>query len=101
MFFFEELKDEFQEILSITDFTPKHLKHEKIGPRRIQAYGKLRAEKSSTDGYFITIMVYIGSEFRDFKSYLRNFVGLDEDNIQLILKQNVSILVTHEVPPGI
>ena len=39
--------------------------------------------------------------FRDFESYLRIVVGLDEDDIQLILKQYVSIFVTYELSPGI
>ena len=32
------LKDELEEILSISDYTPYHLQHEKIGPRIIEAY---------------------------------------------------------------
>ena len=32
-FSFEELKDELQEILKISDITPYPLQHEKIGPR--------------------------------------------------------------------
>ena len=31
-FAFEELKDELEEILNISDKTPYHLQHEKIGP---------------------------------------------------------------------
>ena len=34
----EELKDELEEILSISDITPYHLQHETTGPRFIQAY---------------------------------------------------------------
>ena len=51
-----ELKEELEEILSIADITPEHLQHEKLGPRIIQAYKKLRSEKSSTDGHLILIM---------------------------------------------
>ena len=40
-FSFTERKDEFQEILSSSDFTTKHLQLEKIGPRNIKAYKKL------------------------------------------------------------
>ena len=36
-FSFDELKDELEEILNISDITPYHLQHEKIGPRFIQA----------------------------------------------------------------
>ena len=40
----EELKDEFEEILSFPVITPYDLQHEKIGPRIIEAYRKLRLE---------------------------------------------------------
>ena len=42
------------------------------------------------------------SPFRDFESYLRIVIGLDEDDIQLILKQyNTNFVVTYELDPGI
>ena len=43
-FSFSELKDDLEEILSISDVTPQHLQHEIIGPRIIEAYRKLRLE---------------------------------------------------------
>ena len=46
-------------------------------------------------------MGYAGSLFRDFQSYLRFVVGLDEEDIQLILKQYNSLLITYELTPGI
>ena len=55
-FSFEELKDELEEIFNISDIKPYHLEHEAVGPRIIQAYRKLRSEKSSTDGYIILLM---------------------------------------------
>ena len=100
-FFFTELKGELEEILSISDITPYHLQHEKIGPRIFETYRKLRLEKSSTDGYIIILMGYARSPFRDFESYLRIVVGLDEDDIQLISKQYNSNFVTYELSPGI
>ena len=33
----EKLKDEVEEILNISDITPYHLQHEKIGPHIIEA----------------------------------------------------------------
>ena len=44
-FSFEELKDELEKILSISDITTYQLNHEKIGPRFIEAYRKLGLEK--------------------------------------------------------
>ena len=47
------------------------------------------------------ILGYARSPFRDFESYLRLVVGLDDDDIWLILKQNKSISVTYDLSPGI
>ena len=77
-----ELKDEVEVILSISDFTPKHLQQEKLGPRFFQAYKKLGSEKSSLDGYLILLLGYARSAYRDFESYLRIYVVLEEDDIQ-------------------
>ena len=85
-FLFEELKVEVDKILHNSVITPYLLQHETIGPSFSQAFRKLRLEKSSTAGYIILLMAYAGSPFRDFESYLRIVVGLDEDDNQLILK---------------
>ena len=58
-----------------------------IGPRSINAYKNLSSEKRQTGGYYKLLMGYARSPFREFEGYLRNVVGLDEDDIQLILKQ--------------
>ena len=46
-------------------------------------------------------MGYAQSPFLGFESYLRIFVSLDEDDIQLILKQYVSYFITYEIDPGV
>ena len=99
-FSFEELKDELEEILNIPNITNNHLEDEIIGPRIIKAYWKLRSEKSSTNGYIILLLGYARSPFRDFESYIRIAVGLDEDDIQLILKQYNANFVTNELDPS-
>ena len=43
-FSFEELKDELEEILKISDNTPYDLQHERLGPRIIKAYKELRSD---------------------------------------------------------
>ena len=55
-FSFEELKDELEEILSVSDITSQHFQPDKRGPHIIEAYTKFRSEKSSTDDY-ITLLV--------------------------------------------
>ena len=100
-FSFEKLKNELEEILSISDITPSQLQHEVMGPRIIEDHNKLILETSNTDGSVILIMGYARSPFRDFESYLRIVVGLDEDDIQLIFRQYSSVFVTSEKPPGV
>ena len=68
-FSFTELKDELEEFLDIPSITDEHLHHETIAPRIIEAYKKLRLQKSSTDGYIILLMYYARSPFRDFESF--------------------------------
>ena len=58
-------------------------------------------EKSSINGYIKLLMVYAISVFRDFGSYLGRVAGLAEDDIQLILKHNISNSVSHELHPAI
>ena len=100
-FSFGELKDELEEILKFSDITPSHVQYERIGPRITEAYQQIRSENSSTDGYIIVLLGYTRSPFRDFESSLRIVVGLDEDDVQLILKQHNSNFVTYELSPGI
>ena len=101
VFSFEELKDEVGEIRNIPNITDYHLEDETIGPRIIKTYWDLRSEKSSTEGYVILLMGSARSLFRDFESYLRIVVGLDEDDIRLILKQYSEKFITYELSPKV
>ena len=67
----------------------------------METYKKLRLEKSSTDGYDILLLGFARSPFRDFEGNLRIVVGLHEDDIQVILKQNNANFVTYELDPSI
>ena len=99
-FSIEELKHEVGEILNIPNITDYHLEDETIGPRIIKTYWDLRSEKSSTDGYNILLMAYARSPSRDFESYLRIVIGLDEDDIRVILKQYNANFVTYDKGPS-
>ena len=99
-FSFEELKDENGEILNIPEITDDHLEDRTIGPRIVETYRKLRLDKTSHDGYIILLTGYYNSSFRDFESYLRIVVGLEEDNIRLILKQYNEKFVIYQLDPG-
>ena len=96
-FSFEELKDEFEEILKNSNITDDHLEDEITRPRVIKAYWELRSEESSTDGFIVLLLGYARSPFRDFENYLRIVIGLDEDDIQMISKQYNAKFVTYEL----
>ena len=98
-FGFLELKDELEEILNISHITDDHLDDEVLGKRIIDEFIKLSTEKKSTDGYMMLLLAYARSPFRDFESYLRIVLRLDEEDIQLILKEYNSHFITYELTP--
>ena len=100
-FQFLDLKDELEEILGIQHITREHLLDDETASHIIDEYHKLSQEKKNTDGYTILLLNYSRSQFRDFECYLRIRVGLDEEDIQLILKEYNSHFITHELSPGI
>ena len=99
-FSFEELKDEVGEILNIPEITDDHLEGDILAPRIAETYLKLRSDKSGHDGYIILLTGCARSPYRDFETYLRILVGLEEDNIRLILKQYNEKFITYELDPG-
>ena len=100
-FGFLELRDELEEILNISHITDDHLNDEVLGQRIIEEYIKISRERMNTDGYMLLLLDYGRSLFRDSESYLRIVVGLDEEDIQLILKEYNSHFITYELTPGI
>ena len=100
-FGFLELKDELEELLNFLHISQEHLQDDVIEPRNIDEFQRLSHEKINSDGYMILLLGYARSKFRDFESYLRIVVCLDEEDIQLILKQYNSHFVTYELSPGI
>ena len=100
-FQFLDLKDELEEILNISHITRDHLLDDETASRIIDEYHKLSQEKKNSDGYTILLLNYSRSQFRDFETYLRIRVGLDEEDIQLILKEYNSHFITYELSPGI
>ena len=55
----------------------------------------------NSDGYMVLLLGYSKSLFRDLESYLRIVVDLDEEDIQLILKEYNSQFITYDLAPGI
>ena len=82
-FGFIELKDELEEILNIPHISQEHLEDEVLGPRVFDMFNELSNEKKNSDGYMLLLLGYARSLFRDFESYLRIVIGLDEEDIHL------------------
>ena len=99
-FSFHELQDEVAEILNIPTITDDHLDDKETADRIAETYWKLRSDRATHDGYIILLTGYARSLFRDFESYLRIAVGLEEDNIRLTLKQYNEKFITYELDPG-
>ena len=100
-FGFLELKDALEEILNISHITDDHLNDEILRPRIIDEYIRLSNEKRDSDGFIMLLIGYCASSFRDFESYLRLVIGLDKQDIQLILKEYNSHFITYQLTPGI
>ena len=54
-----------------------------------------------TDDYYSLLIGYARFPFRDFESYHRIIIILDEDDIQLIWKQYDEKFIIYELSPGI
>ena len=100
-FQFLDLKDELEEILGLPHITREHLLDDETASRIFDEYHKLSHETKKSDGYTILLLNYSRSQFRDFESFLRIRVGLDEEDFQLILKEYNSHFITYELSPGI
>ena len=100
-FSFTELKDKIAELLDLSHITDQDSQHKTTGPDIIQAYRELSIEERQTDRYYFLLLNYTQSPFREFETYLGILTGLKEDDIQLILKQYNSKVITYEISPGI
>ena len=86
-FSFERLKGELADNVNNSNISNDHLQDEEMEPLIFSAYRRLQTGRRMTDGYYMLLMGYATSLFRDFESYLRIVFGLDEDDTWLISKQ--------------
>ena len=100
-FFYTEMKDKVTEILGLSDISTEDVIHGQCGPDINKIYRKLSLEEGQTDGYYKLLNTYLRTPVRDFERYLRNLTGLNEDDIQLLLKQYNSKFKTYKVSPGV
>ena len=91
---------ELKEVVNISKISHKNLQDEILGPLIVSVYKKLETEKRQTDGFYMLLLGYARSPFRDLESCLRIVLGLVEDDIQLVLKQYISNFATYKIKPG-
>ena len=96
-----ELKDKVAEVLGIPDISFKGLEHELYGPNITKIYRKLPTENSQTVGYYNLLLNCLHSSIRGFEGNLKILSSLDQNDFQLISKQNDSKFITYEIPPGL
>ena len=99
-FSYTQFKDNIAEILGLSDISPEDLQHEIRGPKFLETYTKLSTEKSQVDGFYMLLLIYLHSPFRDFECYLRILTGLNDDDFQIMLKQYNSEISKHKNSPG-
>ena len=80
-----ELKDELEEIFVLWVIQPEHLMNEIKEKHNINIYRNSSSKKKRTEGYYMFLLGFAQSPFHNFESLLRIVLGLDEDDIQLIL----------------
>ena len=95
------MKDKAAEALGLPNITYKELEDEIHGPKIIKSYRKFSIEMNQTYGFYIPLEKDLRSPFRDFESYLRFLTVINEDDIQLILKQYNLKFETYKIAPGV
>ena len=75
------MKEELGEIVGIPNMLNEHLQDEELAPLIIFVFRELQTEKRMTDSLYILFMGYKISPIRDFESYLRIVIDLDEDDV--------------------
>ena len=58
-FSFTEIKDELEEILGLSDASPKHLQHNILGPRIIETNQKISSEERQTNACIMLLWVML------------------------------------------
>ena len=97
---YEEVRDEIERDLNISDITATDLQDDLIAPIIIEEYRDQVKKRMQDVGYMNIVAGYVSSVFQDFESYLRTEVDLIEDDIKLVLDEYNSSFVTYELDPG-
>ena len=98
---YEELRDEIERDLDISDITAADLQDDIIGPNNIEEHREQITKRLKDDKYMKILAGYVSFVFQDFESYLRTEVDLVQDDVKLVLDEYNSSFITYELDPGI
>ena len=97
----EEVREEIERDLDISDITAADLQEEIIAPIFIEEYREQVTKRMKDDKIMLILSGYTKSNFQDFESYLRTEVGWVEDDIILVLDECNSSSIIYKISPGI
>ena len=97
----ENVRDEVERDLDISDITATDLQDDIIGPIIIEEYKEQVTKRMKDEQCMNILSVYTSSAFQDFESFLRTQVDLVEDDIKLVLDEYNSNFITCKIEPGI
>ena len=87
---YENVKNEIEKDVEITDITATGLQDDIKGPIIIEEYRNQVTKRMKDDKYMLILAGYTSSISQDFESRLRTGVDLVEDDIRLVLGENIS-----------
>ena len=98
---YENVRDEIEIDLEISDIRTTHLQDDITGPNFIEEYREQVSKRMKNDEYKRILAVYKSSIFQDFENFPRREIDLVEDDIRLVLDENKSTSIFFELEPGI
>ena len=98
---YEKVRDEIERDLDISDIRATDLQDDIIGPIIIKEHREQVTKRMKVDKYMLILSIYVDSIFQDFESFLRREVDLVADDNRLVLDENISSFIIHELEPGI
>ena len=89
---YENVRDEIERDLDISDVTATDLQDDIIAPNIIEEYIEQVTKRMKDVGCINIVAGYVSSVFQDFESYFRTEVDLVEDDIKLVSDDTIQVL---------
>ena len=96
-----KVRDEIEKDLDVSDITAAPIQQIIIGSIVIEEYRKQAIKRMKDDNYMRILAIFVSSVFQDFERIVRTEIDFVEENIKLVLDEYNSIVITHDLEPGI